>query len=119
MSSSNATSMSVYQNSKIWGLFNGRTSFMGLVPPARGVDMFRNTWCASVRTELPNALVAWRCDSQETPSHTETNVPDSFANQSCTPPAGSESVRGGLPQPGPGLGFFCHFPRVARFKNDR
>src|SRR5260370_13038341 len=62
---SNATSMSAYRNSKRWGLFNATASFMGLGSPARGVDMFRTTWCASVKTELSNALGARTYDSTQ------------------------------------------------------
>jgi len=39
---------------------------MGLRLPVRGVDMFRNPWCASVDNELSNALAAWTYDSKET-----------------------------------------------------
>ncbi len=81
--------------------------------------MFRNTWCASVKTELSNAPAAWTCDSSETPPHAETNVLDSSANQSCIPPSVCEPVREVLPQRGQGIVFFCHCLRVAVFNNDR
>ena len=59
LSNSNVTSMSIYRSSKISGLFNGTACFTSPRPPARGVDMLRNTWCASVGTELSNAPAAW------------------------------------------------------------
>src|SRR5713226_1471193 len=115
MNSSNATSTSAYPSSKTWGLFNGTACFTGPRPPGRGVDMFRNTWCASVKTELSNAPAAWTCDSRETPSHSETKVPDSSASQSSIPVTGSEPPRGGSPQRGPGVIFFCQCPRLLPF----
>src|SRR5713226_7574332 len=115
-SSSNTTSMGIYRNLKIWALFNGTACFTSPRPPGRGVDMFRNTWCASVRTELSIAPAAWTCDSRETPSHTETNVLDSSANQSCIPVIASEPVRGHSPRRGPGVIFFCHCPRLLPFR---
>ncbi len=92
---------------------------MGPRPPGRGVDMVRNTWRASVTTELSNALVAWTRDSREILSDIETKLPDSSANQSCTPLTGSEPARGGSPTVGPGGIFFCRCPRVVTFKKDR
>ncbi len=59
VSNSNVTSMSIYRSSKISGLFNGTACFTSPRPPARGVDMLRNTWSASVGTELSNAPAAW------------------------------------------------------------
>src|SRR6266436_9396808 len=118
-SNSNTTSMGIYRNLKIWALFNGTACFTTPRPPGRGVDMFRNTWCASVRTELSNAPAAWTCDLWEPPSDTETNVPDSSANQSCILLTGSEPARGGSLQRGQGVIFFCHCPRVVPFKNCR
>src|SRR6266699_6342390 len=105
--------MSAYRNWKVWGLFNGTASFMGLGPPARGVDMFRNTWCASVKTELSNAPAAWTCDSRETLSETRTNMLDFSANRSCVPKCGCGSRREAVPQHAPGAIFFCRCPRMA------
>jgi len=48
-----------YRSSKISGLLKGTACFTSPRPPARGVDMLRNTWCASVGTELSNAPAAW------------------------------------------------------------
>ncbi len=81
--------------------------------------MFRNSWCASVTTELSNAPAAWTCDSSETPSHAETDVLDSSANQNCIPPSMCESAREVLAQHSQGVVFFCHCMRVAVFNNDR
>ena len=64
--------------------------------------MLRNTWCASVETELSNAPAAWTCDSSETLSETRTSMLDFPANHSCIPPCGSGSRREGLPQHAPG-----------------
>jgi hypothetical protein len=86
---------------------------MGPGPPGRGVDMLRNTWRASVRTELSIALAAWSYDSWETLSEPGTNVLDCPANYSCIPPRGSESRREGPAQRSPGLILFCRCPRVA------
>src|SRR5205809_1267849 len=112
-SSSNATSMDIYRNLKIWALFNGTACFTSPRPPERGVDMFRNSWRASVETELLNAPAAWTCDSRETLSETRTNMLDFSANHSCIPPCGCESRREGLPQHAPGAVFFCRSPRMA------
>ena len=119
MSSSKATSLNTYPSWNTWGLFNRTACSTGPKPPGRGVDMFRNTWCASVRTELSNAPAAWTYDSRETPPHAETNVLDSSANQSCIPPSVCESVREVLSQRGQGIVFFCDCLRVAVFNNDR
>jgi hypothetical protein len=81
--------------------------------------MFRKTWCASVETELSNALAAWTCDSRETPSHAETDVLDSSANQNCTPPSVYKSAREILAQRSQGVVFFCHSLGVAVSKDDR
>ncbi len=112
-SSSNTTSMGIYRNLKIWALFNGTACFTSPRPPERGVDMFRNAWCASVETELSNAPAAWTCDSSETLSETRTSMLDFPANHSCIPPCGCGSRREGLPQHAPGAVFFCRFPRMA------
>jgi len=118
-SNSNTMSMGIYRNLKIWALFNGTACFTSPRPPERGVDMFRNSWCASVTTELSNAPAAWTCDSRETPPHAGTKALDSSANQSCVPPSVCESAREVLPQRGRGMVFFCHCLRVAVFNNDR
>ena len=81
--------------------------------------MFRDSWCASVNTELSNATAAWTCDSRETPPHAETKVLDSSANQSCIPPSVCQSSREVLPQRGQGIVFFSRCLRVAVFNNDR
>jgi hypothetical protein len=81
--------------------------------------MFRNSWCASVTTEPLNAPAARTCDSRETPSHAETDVLDSSANQNCIPPSECESAREILAQRSQGVVFFCHGLGVAVFKNDR
>src|SRR5713226_155850 len=112
-SSSNTTSMGIYRNSKVWALFNGTACFTSPRPPGRGVDMFRNTWCASVRTELSIAPAAWTCDLSETLSETRTNMLDFPANQSCIPRCGCGSIRKGLPQHAPGAIFLCRCPRMA------
>ncbi len=75
--------------------------------------MFRNTWCASVATELSNAPAAWTCDSRETLSETRNSVVDFSANHGRVPPCKVESPRGGTPQRTPGVTLFCHCPRVA------
>src|SRR5260370_24999551 len=111
MNSSNATSTSAYPNSKTWGFLNGTACFAGPRPPGRGVDMFRNTWCASVTTELSNAPAAWTCDSRETLSEITAEMPDFAVNHSCIPPR--ESRREGPEQRAPGLILFCHCPQVA------
>jgi len=85
---------------------------MGLGPPARGVDMFRNTWRASVKTELSNALVARTYDLRETLSETRTSMLAFSANCSCIPPCGCASRRESPPQRSPGLILFCHCPQV-------
>ena len=74
--------------------------------------MFRNTWRASVETELSNAPAAWTCDSTETPSHAETSLLDSSANQTCIPHTWSVAALEGSPQRAPGVIFFCHCLRV-------
>jgi len=61
--SSNTTSMSICRSSKISGSFKGTACFTSPRPPGRGVDMFWNTRCASVTTELSNAPTSWTCDS--------------------------------------------------------
>src|SRR6266849_2512065 len=75
--------------------------------------MFRNTWCASVKTELSNAPAVWTCDPTETLSETRTNMLDFSANHSCIPPCGCGSRREGLPQQALGVNFFCRCPRMA------
>jgi hypothetical protein len=75
--------------------------------------MFRNTWCASVGTELSNALAAWTCDSRETLSETRTNMLDFSAIHICVPPRGCGSRREGMPQHAQGTMFFCRCPRMA------
>src|SRR6266436_264572 len=112
-SNSNTTSMGIYRNLKIWALFNGTACFTSPRPPERGVDMFRNTWCASVKSELSIAPAAWTCDSRETLSETRTNMLDFPANHSCIPPCGCGSPREGLPQHALGAIFFCRCPRTA------
>ena len=112
VSSSNVTSMGTYPSWNTWGLFNGTADFTGPRPPGRGVDMFRNTWSASVTTELSNAPAAWTCDSRETLSETRTNMRDFSANHSCIPPCGCGSRREGLSQNAPGALFFCRCPRT-------
>ena len=52
------------------GLVQRNGYFTNPRPPERGVDMFRNTWCASVTTELSNATAAWTCDSMGPASNT-------------------------------------------------
>src|SRR5260370_1105133 len=110
---SNAMSMSIYRSSKISGLFKGTACFTSPRPPVRGVDMFRNTWCASVGTELSNAPAAWTCDSRETLSETRTNMLDFSANRSCILQCGCGSRREAVPQHAPGAIFFCRCPRMA------
>src|SRR5260370_41573424 len=105
--------MSIYRSSKISGLFKGTACFTSPRPPARGVDMFRNTWCASVKTELSNALAAWSYDSMETPSETRTSVLDFSANYSCIAPCGCGYRHEGLPQQALGENFSMRGPRVA------
>ena len=56
---------------------------MGPRPPERGVDMFRNRYCASVTTELSNALAVWTCDSRGPAPNTAA-----FALGSPNAPAG-------------------------------
>src|SRR5260370_4101453 len=112
-SSSNTTSMSIYRNSKISGLFNGTACFTSPRSPERGVDMFRNTWCASVKTELSKAPAAWTYVSGETLSETTTNMLDFSANHSCIPPFGCWSRPEGLPQQALGVNFLCRYPRMA------
>src|SRR5258708_13348551 len=75
--------------------------------------MFRNTWCASVETELSNALAAWTCDSRETLSEARTNMLDFSANHICVPPCGCGSRRDGMPQHAPATTVFCDCPRMA------
>jgi len=75
--------------------------------------MFRNTWRASVRTELSIALAAWSYDSRETLSEAGTNMLDFPANYSCIPPCDYGSRHEGPAQRSPGLILFCHCPRVA------
>lgn len=65
-SSSRATPLSIYPSWNTRGLFNETDFFMGPGPPARGVDMVRNTCCAFVGAELSNALAAWSHDAKET-----------------------------------------------------
>src|SRR5258708_1979312 len=105
--------MGIYRNLKIWALFNGTACFTSPRPPERGVDMFRNSCCASVTTELSNAPAAWTCDSRETLSETRTSRLDFSSNHSCIPPCGCWSRREGQPQRGPGAMFFCRCPRIA------
>src|SRR5260370_2052410 len=112
-SNSNTTSMSIYRSSKISGLFKGTACFTSPRPPERGVDMFRNAWCASVTTELSNAPAAWTCDSRETLPETRTSVLDFSANHSCIPPCGFGPPHEGLTQHAPRVIFFCRCPRTA------
>src|SRR5260370_38114955 len=107
MNSSNATSTSAYPNSKTWGFLNGTACFAGPRPPGRGVDMFRNTWCASVTTELSNAPAAWTCDLGDTLS--ETDLLDSFVSRCCIPPGEPRSSSKGPSHHAPGGTLFCHY----------
>src|SRR5260370_21050175 len=104
--------MTIYRSSKISGSFEGTAGFTSPRPPERGVDMFGNTWSASVGTELSNALAAWTCDSRETLSETRTSMLDFSANHSCIPPCGCGSRREGLPQNALGAIFFFRWTRM-------
>ncbi len=75
--------------------------------------MFRNTWCASVNTELSNAPAAWTWDSGETLSETTAKMPDFTVNHSYIPLCRCESRREGPEQRASGLILFCHCPQVA------
>jgi hypothetical protein len=86
---------------------------MGPGLPARGVDMFRNPRCASVGTELSNALAAWTYDPGETVSETRTGMLDFSAIHSCVPPCGCVSRHEGWPQRAPWIALFCHCPQAA------
>ena len=70
--------------------------------------MFRNTWCASVTTELSNAPAAWTCDLGDTLS--ESNLLDPYASRYCIPPGGCQSSRKNYAQYAPGVILFCHCP---------
>ncbi len=96
-------------------MFNATASFTGLRPPERGVDMFRNTWCASVKTELSNAPAAWNYDSRETLFEPTARMSDFSSNHSCNPTCGCESRREVPEQRALGLILFCHCPQVASF----
>src|SRR6266566_1977643 len=114
-SCSSATSLGIYPSWNKLGSFNGTACFTGPRPPGRGVDMFRNTWCASARTELSNAPAAWTCDSRETLSETRTSMLDLSANHSCIPPCGCGSRWKDLPQHALGVIIFCRCPRPLPF----
>ena len=92
---------------------------MGPRPPERGVDMFRNTLCASVESELSNALVARTHDLAETVSETRTSMLDLPENHSCIPQCRCESRRQAPEQRSSGLVLFCHCPQVAVLLENR
>lgn len=78
---------------------------------ARGVDMFRNTWCASVETELSNALAAWTHDSMEPVLDTTAGMPEFSVNHRCIPQCVCESPHERPEQRAPGLILFCRCPQ--------
>src|SRR6266850_1562009 len=119
VSSSNVTLMSTYPNWNTWGLFNGTASFTGPRPPGRGVDMVRNTWSASLGTELSIAPTAWTRESGEPLSETRSSMPDFSANHGCIPPCGCGSRHKGLPQNAPGTFVFCRCPRVTAWMENK
>jgi len=86
---------------------------MGPRLPARGVDMFRNTWCVSVRTELSNALAAWTHDSTETLFDSTAGMPEFSVNHRCISQCACESPHERPEQRGPGLIVFCRCPQGA------
>src|SRR6266436_2040592 len=79
--------------------------------------MFRNTWCASEKTELSNAPAAWTFDSMHPAlksvrvgsAGTLECVPASPSNEAC--PGLAEHVRGPI--------FVCDYPRVVAIGKDR
>src|SRR5258708_40204385 len=79
--------------------------------------MFRNTWCASVRTELSNAPAAWTSDSKGPPFRT---VSFGFAgNLDCVPVFPCKPPCAGLAQHIRGPVLLCHYPRMVAFANNR
>lgn len=88
-------------------------------PPARGVDMFRNTSCATERTELSNALAVWTCDLSGTQCYVEPKVHDSFRNETPMRSFGYEPTHRRSPEPRYDAIFFSHFPRVVALKNEK
>ena len=84
---------------------------MGSRPPARGVDMLRNAWCAFMGTELSNALAAWTSDSTGTPFEDQTRMLGLALNHSCFP-LGGHGFQEGKEQVATEAMFFCHRPQM-------
>lgn len=74
--------------------------------------MFRNTLCASEKTELSNALAVWTCDSRATLSETRPSMLDCSGNPGSIPPHVCEPRHERQEQRAPGLIVFCHCPQV-------
>src|SRR6266849_11079201 len=79
--------------------------------------MFRNTWCASVRTELSNAPAAWTSDSMGLPLRTA--LFGSAGSLDCVSVFTSKQASAGLAQHDRGPIFVCDYPRVVAFVNNR
>ena len=73
--------------------------------------MFRNAWCASVGTELSNALAAWTYDKTETPLEDRARMLGLSMNQNCTPPGGRKGQEG-QKERAPGVMLLRRCPRV-------
>ena len=78
--------------------------------------MFRNTWRASMTTELSNAPAAWTCDSDDTLSN--SNLLESRASRYCISPRGCQSPRKSYAECARGVILFCHCSRMLPFRTN-
>ncbi len=83
----------------------------------RGVDMFRNPWCASVRAELSNASAAWASDSLGQPFKTVSF--GTGGSLVCIPVFVPKQAYAGLIQHVRGPNFLCDYPRIVAYGSDK
>src|SRR6266852_5596350 len=90
---------------------------MGPRPQVCGVDMLRNSWCASVGAELSNTSAAWTSDSRG--SLLRTKLFSSMGSLDCVSVITSKQTFPGLARHIRGPIFVYHYPRVHAHVNNR